>query len=102
VIVEDGVAKLPDRSSFAGSVATSNQLVKVMWKDACIPLTDVICMMSATPARIAGVDSAKGSLEPGKDADIVLFDDDVNIIRTYVKGKEIQAPSNYRSCILAD
>lgn len=89
VIVEDEVAKLPDRSSFAGSVATANRLVRVMWKEAGIPLTEVIRMMSETPARIAGIETTKGSLDPGKDADIVLFDDEVNIVKTFIKGKAI-------------
>lgn len=89
VIIEDDVAKLPDRTSFAGSVATADRLVRVMWKDAGIPLTEVIRMISETPARIIGIDKIKGSLAVGKDADIVLFDDAVNVMKTFVKGNEI-------------
>ena len=89
VIIEDGVAKLPDRSSFAGSIATTSHLVKTMWKQAGIPLIETISMMSETPARIAGIANKKGSLEVGKDADIVLFDDEVNVTKTFIRGKEI-------------
>lgn len=87
VIIEDGVAKLPDRTAFAGSVATTNRLVRVMWKQAGIPLSDVIEMMSGTPARIARVDGKKGSLVVGKDADIVIFDEDVDVKYVFREGE---------------
>jgi N-acetylglucosamine-6-phosphate deacetylase len=89
VLVEDGVAKLPDRSSFAGSVATADRLVRTMVQQADIPLLDAIRMMSTTPARIMGVDSRKGSLTVGKDADIILFDGDIRVSTTIVGGKVI-------------
>jgi N-acetylglucosamine-6-phosphate deacetylase len=87
VIVEDGVAKLPDRSSFAGSVATADQLVRNMVNMADIPLKDAIHMITATPARILSISDKKGSLETGKDADIVIFDDNINIEMTIIKGR---------------
>ncbi|MGV3560914.1 N-acetylglucosamine-6-phosphate deacetylase [Larkinella arboricola] len=86
VIVEDGVAKLPDRSSFAGSVATTNQLVRNMVQLADVPLLDAVRMASTTPARIMGVESRKGSLTPGKDADLVIFNENVDISATLVNG----------------
>jgi N-acetylglucosamine-6-phosphate deacetylase len=89
VIVEDGVAKLPDRSSFAGSVATADRLVRSMVHLAGIPLQDVIKMISSTPARILGVSDRKGSLLAGKDADIVIFDDDITIDTTVIEGRII-------------
>ena len=89
VIVEDGVAKLPDRTAFAGSVATSNQLVRNMVKLADVSLLDAVRMASTTPARIMGVENRKGSLAPGKDADIVIFDDNLAIITTIVGGQVI-------------
>lgn len=88
VIVEDGVAKLPDRSSFAGSVATANRLVRNMVKLADIPLTDAVRMATSTPARIMGL-SNKGSLTKGKDADIIIFDENIDIQTTIIKGKVI-------------
>jgi N-acetylglucosamine-6-phosphate deacetylase len=87
VIIEDGVAKLPDRTSFAGSVATANRLVRIMHKLGEVSMVDAIYMAATTPARIMGVDSRKGSLEPGKDADIVIFDDNVEVSTTMIKGK---------------
>lgn len=82
VIVEDGVAKLPDRSAFAGSVATADRLVRTMMKLAGVSLCDAVTMMSTTPAEILGLDDRKGSLKPGYDADIVIFDDNIIISKT--------------------
>jgi len=87
VIVEDGVAKLPDRSSFAESVATADRLVRTMISKAEVPLSDAIKMITATPARIIKVSDKKGSIEAGKDADIVIFDENINIETTMIKGK---------------
>ncbi len=89
VIIEDGVAKLPDRSAFAGSVATADRLVRTMINIAGVPLTDAIRMMTLTPARILHVDSKKGSLEEEKDADIVIFDNHINITTTISEGHVI-------------
>src|SRR5882762_1927116 len=87
VIVEDGVAKLPDRSAFAGSVATANRLVKTMVLMADVPLIDAVRMITRTPARILEVSDKKGSLASGKDADIVIFDNTIRIETTMIGGR---------------
>lgn len=89
VIVEDGVAKLPDRTSFAGSVATADRLVRTMIQMADVPLVNAVRMMTSTPARIMKVADKKGSLAEGKDADIIIFDEGVHIKLTMVQGKVI-------------
>ena len=89
VIVEDGVAKLPDRSSFAGSVATADRLVRNMIQMADVSLLDAVKMITLTPARIMNVQDKKGSLSAGKDADIVIFDDNINMEKTIVNGRVI-------------
>jgi N-acetylglucosamine-6-phosphate deacetylase len=86
VIVEDGVAKLLDGSAFAGSVATADRLVRNMVQLAEMPLTAAVKMMSLTPARIMGVENRKGSLVAGKDADILIMDEQVNVMLTMVNG----------------
>lgn len=86
VIIEDGVAKLMDRTAFAGSVATADRLVRTMVNIAEVPLTDAIKMMTLTPARILKIDDKKGSLSVGKDADIVIFDSAINIQATMIEG----------------
>ena len=89
VIVEDGVAKLPDLSAFAGSVATADRLIRTMVQLAEIPLPETIQMITITPARIMGIDRTKGSLVKGKDADVVIFDQNINIKMTMVEGNII-------------
>jgi len=87
VIVEDGVAKLPDRSSFAGSVATADRLVRNMMQLADVSLLDAVKMITLTPARIMNVHNKKGSLVAGKDADIVIFDENIRIEKTIIGGR---------------
>jgi N-acetylglucosamine-6-phosphate deacetylase len=89
VIIEDGVAKLPDRSSFAGSVATTDRLVRTMITEAGISLPDAVRMMTHTPAVILNMQDRKGSLVEGKDADIVIFDNNINVSFTIVGGNII-------------
>jgi len=89
VIVEDGVAKLPDRSSFAGSVATADRLVRTMVNMANVPLIDAVRMITKTPASIIGVADRKGALVRGKDADIVIFDSNIQVQMTIVQGRII-------------
>jgi len=89
VIIEDGVAKLPDRSSFAGSVATANRLVRTMIRLTGCSLPDAVRMITATPARILGLQDRIGALRPGMDADIVLFDDDIHVSETLIQGKRL-------------
>jgi len=88
VIIEDGIAKLPDRSAFAGSIATSDRLVRVMRDKAGLPLEKAVAMMTRIPAAIAGIKN-KGSLLSGYDADFILFDEGITVKKVYVGGKEI-------------
>jgi len=94
VIVEDGVAKLLDRTAFAGSVATTNRLVRTMIRMADVPLTEAIQMITSTPARIMKVADKKGSLTAGKDADIVIFNDDIDVKLVIIKGKVVYKNEN--------
>jgi N-acetylglucosamine-6-phosphate deacetylase len=87
IIVEDSVAKLLDRTSFAGSVATTDRLVRTMVQKAGVPLQQAIRMMTLTPARVIGCADRKGSIASGKDADIVVFDDNINVSLVMVAGE---------------
>lgn len=87
-VIKDGVAFLPDLSAFAGSVATCDRLVRVMYKKAEVSLPECIKMMCKNPARIMGLQN-KGSLTEGYDADLVFFDDDINIKKVMTGGVEI-------------
>ena len=87
VIIEDGVCKLADHSALAGSVATMDRLIRTMVQKADIPLADAVRMVSETPARIMGVYDRKGSLQKGKDADIIVMDEDLKIRAVWAMGK---------------
>jgi len=78
VVIEDGVAKLPDHSAFAGSVATADRLLRTALA-AGIPLHEAVRMMSLTPARVMGLEAEIGSIEMGKQADLVVFDSEIEV-----------------------
>ena len=88
-IMEDGVCKLADRSVLAGSIATMDVLIRTCIQKADIPMIDVFRMASETPAKIMGVFDRKGSIEEGKDADIIVFDKDINLTYVMQMGKVI-------------
>lgn len=85
--VRDGVGMMLDGSAFAGSTTLLNQMVRVVIEQVGLPVVDAVRMASQTPARVIGVDSHKGSLMPGKDADIVIFGDDWHPRRVMIKGR---------------
>lgn len=89
-VIENGVCKWADRQTLAGSIATADVLVQTMVKKAGIPLEDAVRMASETPARLTGIADSKGTLEKGKDADIVILDNDVNVRCVFTKGKEVE------------
>lgn len=89
-IIENDVCKLADHSSLAGSLATMDKLVKTMVNKAGIPLEDAVRMASETPARVIGVENTKGTLQKGKDADIVILDKDVNVRCVFSYGKIVE------------
>ncbi len=89
VSVFDGIAHMPDGVAFAGSVATTDRLVRVMTKTAGLPLWDAVRMATVNPAREIGVSDRKGRIEPGLDADLVLFDDNINVKRVIIGGETV-------------
>ena len=90
VLIEDGVAKLMDRSAFAGSVATTDRLVRNMIRLGGASLPDAVKMATETPARIMGF-ADRGRLEAGLRADLVFFDDEIRVSRTMVAGRTVFA-----------
>ena len=88
-IIEDGVCKLMDRSAFAGSIATADRLVRVAVKEAGIPILEAVRMMTSTPANIMRL-SSKGRIAPYMDADIVVFDGDINVKAVFAGGNLVK------------
>jgi N-acetylglucosamine-6-phosphate deacetylase len=82
--VGDGVGMMFDRSAFAGSTTLLNEMIPILIDEVGIPLVEAVRMTTLTPARIVGADDRKGSLEAGKDADIVIFDHDFTPWRIFM------------------
>lgn len=88
VIIDDGVAKLPDKSFFAGSIGTMDRALNFAVKTAEISICDAVKMLSLTPAKLMNISDHKGSIEIGKDADLVVCDKDLSVKSVYVKGQK--------------
>ena len=82
VIIEDGVAKLPDRTSFAGSVAVGDTMVQALCGRYGLPIETVSHMMSAVPARLLGLDR-RGKIENGFDSELVLLDQNYKTVKVF-------------------
>ena len=98
VVIEDNVAKLMDRSAFAGSVATSDRLVRNMVTLADCSLCDAVKMMTVVPANILKVDNRKGKIAKGYDADIIISYHTVKNIEMSFSYKDIKG-DNYKDVI---
>jgi len=85
--VADGVGMMFDRTAFAGSSTLLNQMIPVLTDVVGIPLPEAIRMASLNPARVLNLESRKGSLEAGKDADIAIFNPDFTAWRTMIAGQ---------------
>jgi N-acetylglucosamine-6-phosphate deacetylase len=88
VVVKEGAVRLAD-GTLAGSCLTLDQAVRNIAKFTGRPLAECIQMATLTPARSIGISDRKGSLEPGKDADVVLLTPDLQVKATMVMGKVV-------------
>lgn len=85
VLIKNGVGFMPDMSSFAGSVACTDQLIRTMLK-IDVPLNEAVKMLTLNPAKLLHLDKEIGSLKVGKKADIIFFDQSIDIKQVYVDG----------------
>jgi len=72
--------------TIAGSVLKLNRGVKNLRDNAALSMQTAIRMASLNPANSIGVGNRKGSLEAGKDADIVLMNEECDVLKTFVRG----------------
>ncbi len=86
-ITVKGIQCLLADGTIAGSVLKLNNAVKNLRDYTDLPFWKVVSAASLAPARAIGVDNRKGSLEAGKDADIIITDGDFNILKTIVRGE---------------
>ena len=80
---------MPDRTCFAGSVATTDRLVRTLHFIAGASLPDAVRMLTVNPAVLMGYGDCKGRIRPGYDADIVICDRKINARKTFSKGHRI-------------
>ncbi|NFG96135.1 N-acetylglucosamine-6-phosphate deacetylase [Clostridium sporogenes] len=85
VIVKNGSARLED-DTLAGSILTLDNAIKNMKNNIDASLCEIISMVTINPAKDINIYDKKGSIEKGKDADIAIFDKDINISMTIVEG----------------
>ena len=88
-IVEDGVAKVLDRSCFAGSVATGEDLARVLIKTVGVDESEMTRLLCLQPAQLVGLDKNIGSIEVGKRADLVILDENIKVNAVFVDGKKV-------------
>ncbi|MFI1288960.1 N-acetylglucosamine-6-phosphate deacetylase [Streptomyces sp. NPDC020792] len=92
VEVEGGVARLVEGGSIAGSTLTLDRAFRRAVTVDRLPVPDVVAALSANPARLLGMDDRVGSLEPGKDADLVLLDEDFALKGVMRRGAWVVEP----------
>ena len=90
MIVEDGVCKLADHSALTGSVASGIRLLQVMVEKAGVSVADAVRMAATNPARLMGIDDRVGSIERGKAADLILFDENFRLQSVWIGGKQLK------------
>ncbi|MGX4601030.1 N-acetylglucosamine-6-phosphate deacetylase [Faecalimicrobium sp. JNUCC 81] len=88
VVVKDSQARL-ESGSLAGSVMPLNKMVYNFLNNTNLDVRKVVKLASLNPAKSIGVDKIKGSIEIGKDADIAIFDENINCYMTINKGNVI-------------
>ncbi|MGW4228286.1 N-acetylglucosamine-6-phosphate deacetylase [Streptomyces sp. NPDC004980] len=93
VEVKEGVARLVEGGSIAGSTLTLDTAFRRAVTIDRIPVDDVVRSISANPARLLGLYDRVGSLDPGKDADLVVLDADFAIRGVMRRGEWIIEPS---------
>ncbi|MFI7342416.1 N-acetylglucosamine-6-phosphate deacetylase [Streptomyces sp. NPDC050085] len=93
VEVKDSVARLVEGGSIAGSTLTLDRAFKRSVTIDKLDVEDVVRAISANPARLLGIDDTVGSLEPGKDADLVVLDEEFELKGVMRKGEWIVDPT---------
>lgn len=87
VIYPDGSAHLTSTGGLAGSTLRINQGLRILVEEAMVPFNYAINSCTINPARCIGVDDRKGAIGVGKDADLVVLDNDYSVIQTYCMGE---------------
>ncbi len=89
IVVINGDARLADLSARAGSTLTTGKMLKNLIEFTGRPLSEISKIMSENPATLLGVIDKKGSIEEGKDADLVVLNSEYDVIGTFVSGRRV-------------
>ena len=89
VILHNGETRMLHEDKNAGSMLTAITALKNFIDQTELSLTEAILFFTENPAKMLGVFHAKGSIDVGKDADLIMVDDDLNILATFSRGEEI-------------
>lgn len=95
IVVSGGEIRLADGSSLAGSSLTMLQALRNAIQFTGYSLEKLLPSLTTVPARQTRLDDRKGSLEAGKDADFVILTPELELVATYVRGKEVYRASRY-------
>lgn len=98
VVVKEGDALLADTGVRAGSTLTQNVALKNLLSFTGKRLEEILPMLSENPAKLIHVFDKKGSLEDGKDADLVLLDEENNVTEVFVGGMRVEKDGVSRHC----
>lgn len=77
---------IPNTDTLAGSALTMNKAVRIFKENTSCSLAEAVNMASINPATLLNIDNKKGSIEEGKDADLIMTDSDINVYLTMVEG----------------
>jgi N-acetylglucosamine-6-phosphate deacetylase len=88
VIVDNNSARLAD-GTLAGSILTLNKAVYNILKYTDLEIYEAVALASLNPARLINVDNTKGSIKIGKDADLIIFDEELKVYLSIAEGKII-------------
>lgn len=91
VVVVDGDAKLADTGVRAGSTLTMDQALKNLVRFTGQPVERILPLLTLQPAKVIGMDHAKGSIAPGKDGDLAVLNDALDVMETYIAGVRVYA-----------
>lgn len=86
VLIEDNVAFMPDMSCFAGSCCTADRCIRTLYKNMALPIYEVVKMMTQNPCKVMGAENL-GKIEKGYFADLVIFDEDINVSAVFIGGE---------------
>jgi N-acetylglucosamine-6-phosphate deacetylase len=89
IVRRDGVGLMPDGTALASGVTGMDHAVRTFQRLTGVPLPEVVRMASLTPARICGCDAEAGSIGPGKRADLLVLDPDLEVREVFLAGRRV-------------